>query len=359
MRRSSRMRVAPVSPAIVEKKPEAPAPEPRKPRAPRDPNAPNEPRAIVLLGAQRFDPTLGEAMTELGVTGNVATITAGWQEREDDDEDLREHCQGRAKNLQLHARAEKLFEADKEFWEAHRERQSLLRHRQDFYRIRLELALDAERIVKSRLAPQAILEDEARASILDIRDLDTMHLERCAIDRREFEEKWRPHERPSVADARAEIAEIVAGCDAIAIAGGHVASLLNRLSLFGIEDLVADKVVFAWCAGAMAIADRVVLFHDSPPQGPGAAEVLDAGLGLAKNVVVLPQPEHRLRLDDASRVQLMARRFAPATCVALPARSRVNWQRDGLDNSRGAFTLNEDGSHAPIDGRHVFAGASI
>jgi hypothetical protein len=73
----------------------------------------------------------------------------------------------------------------------------------------------------------------------------------------------------------------------------------------------------------MAISERVVLFHDSPPQGPGAAEVLDAGLGFVGDVVVLPQPEFRLKLGDRQRLKVMVRRFAPATCIAMPARSRM------------------------------------
>jgi hypothetical protein len=335
VRRSTRIKAAPEVPTrrSTDTKPETKRPTPK---------------AIVLLGAQRFDPTLGEAMEELRIKGKVATITAGWQEREDDDEDLREHCRGRAENLRLHARAESIFAGDPVFSDAHRERQALLRHRQDFYRIRLEHALDAERVVKSRKAPPQILEDEAAASILDIRDLDAMHLERCARDRRTFEERWRPKERPAVARARAEIASIVADSEAIAIAGGHVASLLNRLSLFGIDEMVEGKVLFAWCAGAMALSDRVVLFHDSPPQGPGAAEVLDAGLGVATGIVVLPQPEARLRLDDAARVELMARRFSPATCVALPARSRVSWGAGFPKSGHGAIELRVDGSHGSI-----------
>jgi hypothetical protein len=98
----------------------------------------------------------------------------------------------------------------------------------------------------------------------------------------------------------------------------------------------------------MALSDRVVLFHDSPPQGPGAAEVLDAGLGVATGIVVLPQPETRLRLDDAARVELMARRFSPATCVALPARSRVSWGAGFPKNGHGAIELRVDGSHGSI-----------
>ncbi|HVH45465.1 MAG TPA: hypothetical protein VM925_24095, partial [Labilithrix sp.] len=265
-------------------------------------------RAVVLLGAQRFDPTLGEAVAELGVEGRIAAITAGWQEREEEDDDLKEHLGGRTINLRLHARAEEIFRSDPEFHAAHREKQAILRHRQDFYRIRLEHALDAQHVIENRAAPKDILEDEARASIQEIRDIDRMHLERCMRDHREFDERYRPHERPAVAEQVAEIAKIVADCEAIAIAGGHVATLLNRLRLFDVRSLARGKVVFAWCGGAMAVSERVVLFHHSPPQGPGAAEVLDEGLGLAGNVVCLPQPEFRLRLDDRERVRGMARR---------------------------------------------------
>lgn len=301
--------------------------------------------AVVLLGSQRYNPTLNDAIVELGITGKIATITAGWQEREDDDQDLRDHLQGRAINLALYARGEEVFRQDKELHAAHRERQSVLRHRQDFYRVRLEHAIDAQYVIDQRSAPAPILEDEARISIEAIRSLDSLHLERCALDRREFDIRVRPAERPVVARHRAEIAEIVDGCDAIAIAGGHVASLLNRLLLFGIADLVAGKPVLAWCAGAMAISERVVLFHDAPPQGSGAAEVLDAGLGFVGDVVVLPQPEFRLRLGDRQRLKLFARRFAPAACIVMPARSRVTWLRTGPTELHGAFALRGDGTH--------------
>lgn len=302
--------------------------------------------AVVLLGAQRYNPTLGDAIAELGIKGKVATITAGWQEREDDDEDLKEYLQGRAINLALHARGEDVFRKDKELLKAHRERQALLRHRQDFYRVRLEHALDAQHVIEQRAAPDDILDDEARTSIDAIRNIDALHLDRCTRDRKEFDARYRPSERPAVAEHRAQIAEIVDDCEAIAIAGGHVASLLNRLRLFGISELARGKTIFAWCAGAMAISERVVLFHDSPPQGPGAAEVLDAGLGFVGEVVVLPQPEFRLKLGDRPRLKVMARRFAPATCIAMPARSRVTWLRTGPTAPYGAFAIRDDGTHS-------------
>lgn len=307
-------------------------------------------KAVVLLGAQRYDPTLRDAVDELGIKGKIATITAGWQEREDDDDDLTEHLDGRDVNLLLHARAEKVFRDDEAFLTAHRERQTLLRLRQDFYRVRLEHALDAAYVIQQRSAPDDILDDEQRTSIEAIRNIDALHLDRCARDRHEFDARWRPDERTSVGKHRAEIKSILDDCEAIAIAGGHVASLLNRLQLFGIGDLAKGKTIFAWCGGGMVVTERVVLFHDSPPQGSGAAEVLDAGLSFVGDVVALPQPEFRLKLDDRDRMRLLARRFAPATCVAFPGRSRVTYAKTGPQSVRGAFAIREDGSH-PFEDR--------
>ena len=89
----------------------------------------------------------------------------------------------------------------------------------------------------------------------------------------------------------------------------------------------------------------MVLFHDDPPQGPGASEVLDKGLGLVPDVVALPQPEQRLQLDRSERVEILARRFAPAICLALPSGSSVVYRQDRFVRSDGAIELREDGSH--------------
>ncbi len=307
-------------------------------------------RAIVLLGAQRFNPTLGEAADELGVRGKIATITAGWQERETEDDDLREHLGERTINLRLHARADVIFREDPEFRDAHRARQALLRHRQDFYRIRLEHELAAQHVIRNRVAPAEILAEESRASIQSIRDLDRWHLEQCSHVRRDFEEKWKWVERDAIAKQRAELQKIIGDVDAVAIAGGHVAILLNRLELFGIADFLKGKTLFAWCAGAMALSERVILFHDTPPQGPGAAEVLDAGLGLVKGIVVLPQSEFRIKLDDTARVRTMAQRFAPSTCLGMPARSRMTVRRNRYSHVHDIVQIAVDGTHAPLAG---------
>ena len=307
------------------------------------------PRAVVLLGPQRFDPSLGESVAKLGVSGRIAVITAGWQEREAEDDELTAHLDGRTVNLRLHERAEDVFKRDPALRTAHRERQEVLRHRQDFYRIRLECGLEAERVIRQRSAPADILDDEAVASVDALRALDAWHLAQCARVRKDFEGRCDRAASPALAKHRKEVASIMKDCDAVAIAGGHVASLLNRLAMFEIGRLVGSRVVFAWSAGAMAISERVVLFHDHPPQGPGASEVLDEGLGLVHGVVVFPEPEERLELGDRERIELLARRFAPAVCLGFPARSRVIVRGGRLSAPDGVLALRRDGTHGLFD----------
>src|SRR5205085_11020329 len=118
--------------------------------------------AVVLLGAQRFDPTLSAAVARQYVTQRMALVTAGWQELEGEDEELRAHLAPRETvNLMLHARSEELFREDPELRAAHRERQDALRHRQDFYRIRVEHALEAARVIEKRPAPPEIAAAES------------------------------------------------------------------------------------------------------------------------------------------------------------------------------------------------------
>jgi len=299
---------------------------------------------IVLLGAQRFDPTLGAAAAAVGIDGKIATITAGWQEREGDDADLHEHLQKLTINLKLYERADKVWKADPELREAHRARQERMRLKQDFYRIRLEHELDAAHVIEQRKAPADILEEERAASVQAIRDLDTFHLGTCVREKEAWTERWKPLERDAVKRERDEIIGLLEGTAAVAIAGGHVATLLNRLELFGMDELLKGRPILAWSAGAMAISERVVLFHDSPPQGPGAAEVLDRGLCLVADVVPLPAPELRLRLDDTERVTRLARRFAPALSIALPATAHVTWNGLAFVRPHKIQRLREDGS---------------
>ena len=99
-------------------------------------------RPVVLLGPQDESPTLNRALEELSAHGAVATVTAGWEEREVDDTALSEHLGGRARNLGLHAHAEALFGEDAEVRELLFERYDRLRELAELYRLRLGPALD-------------------------------------------------------------------------------------------------------------------------------------------------------------------------------------------------------------------------
>ena len=308
-------------------------------------------RSVILLGPQRLRRTLAQAVRGSGVEGDVAVVTAGWQEREEEVDELREHLGGRVVNLQLYRRAEEVFAADTELARALRQRQDRLRRMQDVYRLRLSFALDAARALLTRRGDPELIVPEREAAIEAVRELDRAHLVRVAAVHREVDEQWRPFERPVVARHREELAGLMAGCGAFAIAGGHVAVLLNRLRLFGAAALAAGKPVFAWSGGAMVAGEQLVLFHDDPPQGPGHAEVLEAGLGLYSGLLPLPHARRRLRLDDALSVGLLAKRFAGHECVALDdgailRREGGAWAPWGGDGSR---RLLPDGTVAELE----------
>lgn len=284
---------------------------------------------LTLLGPQRLVPTLAPVLASLGVgSGRISTITAGWQEREPDDHELDTHLGGRTTNLRLYERTERVFQRDAAFAAAHRERQQRLRELQDLYNTRLDHAMAAAYELLDRPGTSVDLEREREAAIDAIRSLDARHLERVRAIHAEFEAHWQPRSRDAVHAERRELEALVQQSAAVAIAGGHVAVLLNRLRLFGFADLLRDRLVVAWSAGAMACAERVVLFHDHPADGMGNAEVLESGLGLGQGIVPLPHARRRLQLDRTQRVALFARRFAPDLCVPMNDGARLE-QREG------------------------------
>ena len=93
----------------------------------------------------------------------------------------------------------------------------------------------------------------------------------------------------------------------------------------------------------MALAERVVLFHDHPPQGAGNAEVFEAGLGLVRGAVFLPHAATRLATTDRRRVALLARRLGPANCYTLDDGSLLLWRRGRLAAAAGSQRLARTG----------------
>jgi hypothetical protein len=109
--------------------------------------------------------------------------------------------------------------------------------------------------------------------------------------------------------------------------------------------------VIAWSAGAMALADRIVLFHDRSPHGPGHPEVYGSGLSVVRDVVLLPHARARLLLDDTLRMAVFASRFSPSTCVLLDAGTRVEFTDSG-----GAAAWPADTRVLASDGRVASVG---
>jgi hypothetical protein len=252
-------------------------------------------------------------------------------------------------NLELYTRFERVAARDPELAQATHARQARLRHVQELYRTRLARAMDAcQGVAAAGSADDPDVRAALDAALAAVRQLDAEHLTRTREIHAEFAARLRPLERDAVVHERAEVEKLMNGCDAVAIAGGHVAVLLNRLRAFGIAELLGGRAVFAWSAGAMAITERVVLFHDLAVHGPGWPEVLEEGLSIVKGVVPLPHAKRRLKLDDPVRVSLLARRFAPAACAALDDGASLVVRAEGWKAGPGASRLEATGEVAPM-----------
>jgi len=295
---------------------------------------------VTLLGPQR-QPTVDAVVATLGIDGPIATITAGWQERESDDGELGKLLGGRDINLRLYERWLDVQDRDTSFAAAERRLAELLMELQDTYLLRLDYALQAVYALQRRNGQDQLRVAAAAEAIETIRDLDAAHLRRTSELRGEFYQELRPHDRPVIAEHRAEVAAALGGAAAVVIAGGHVGVLADALHLFNIAAAVRSPVI-AWSAGAMALTERIVLFHDRSAHGPGHPEVYCNGLSIVRETVVLPHARARLLLEDEPRMAIFARRFAPARCVLLERGTRIDTEAGGT-GCPGARVLGFDG----------------
>jgi Peptidase family S51 len=350
---------------------------------------------VILLGPQRR-PTVDAVVRSLvadgslAADGTVATVTAGWLEREPDDRELSALLEGRDVNLGLYGRWLDVQERDPGYAAGERRRQEVLADLQDSYLLRLDYALQAVYALQRRAAAGAgqrrggfvdgpvagrvasaggapvadavagAVAGAAGAPVADavaeacgaVRELDAAHLRHVEEARDEFSARLRPDDRPVIAEHRAAVADLLASAAALVLAGGHVGVLADLLHLFDPFNLAAAprSPVIAWSAGAMALTDRIVLFHDRSPQGPGHPEVYGSGLGMLRDAVLLPHARARLLLDDTPRMAVFARRFAPARCILLENGTRIEIVDDGATVFRGARILAEDGHVTTVRG---------
>lgn len=283
-------------------------------------------RPVLLLGPQHNVQSLRDGLREIGARPPYVLVAAGWEEREAETAALEEHLGAPVANLSLWPACEEAFESDHELRAAMFERHDRLRELGRLYRVRLGAELVALRELLSGVDPAApgdLVGPALEPAFESLVALDEHHLVRVrSVNDDVFGAVCG---RPSLARHRSEVARRVAGAGTLLVAGGHVGILYNRMRLFGvIEALCEDTTVAGWSAGAMVLTDRILLFHDSPPQGPGNAEIHGPGFGVAPSVVCLPHASTRLDLDDAARVALLARRVgAAALAVALDDGQRI------------------------------------
>jgi len=283
--------------------------------------------AVTVLGPQR-QPTLDRVLAGLNVDGPIAAINAGWQEREADDGELMALLGDRGRNLRLHARWFDALHADQEYAAAEREHRVVLEQVQQLYLLRLDHALRATYGVLERAEQHPRTRDAAAEDALEIvRLIDARHVQRIRELRDAFDEAWHPARRDAFAGHVAEVAEQLAQSACLVLAGGHVGELLWLLEVFGIAQHLPAQVI-AWSGGAMVLTERIVLFHDRVAHGPAQSEVLDRGLGLLRDVVLLPHARRRLRTEDPVRMSVLARRFTPASCVVLDDGMTLDFGQD-------------------------------
>lgn len=298
----------------------------------------------LLLGPQRPTVNLADAIAAAGIAPvSVAVISAGWQEAENDLDDIRAVLDTRLDDLCLYGRAESVFATDPELAAAYRERQERLKEQQRLYRLRLRQLAIATRATLRADGDPDMLAAEQRHAIAQLRALDRHHLRRTTLAHKEFEARFAATENAELLRHHDEIKAGIDAADAVLITGGNIIVLLNRMRLFGLAKLLADKPVVAWSAGAMVLMERVVLYHDRMPQGRRDAEVLGSGMGLVGGHIVLPDPARRLRTGDRLRIGFMARRFAPDTCVTLDSGTSVEFGGKALKRVDAARTLTRNG----------------
>lgn len=304
--------------------------------------------ARILLGPQSPTPNVREAAEAIGAEGPAVVITAGWRDSEGEIDDLRERLGHPLEDLNIYQRAEAVFAAEPALRELKRERQDKLRKLQELYRLRLRPTLMAARRLMRAEADPDLLQVEQRAAIAQVRALDRHHLRRIQSIHKEFNQRRSQLDLSRATAERDAVHEQIASAGLVLIAGGHVAVLLNRMRLFQLTEQLARKPLIAWSAGAMALSERVVLFHDRAPQGRRDAEILDTGLGIVRQRILLPHARSRLDWKNTRRLALLSRRFAPAACCTLDSGSLLKFEDDRLIDAHGSVQVTNKGRRQSV-----------
>ncbi|MEO1245897.1 MAG: hypothetical protein AAFX56_09480 [Pseudomonadota bacterium] len=298
----------------------------------------------VLLGPQSPAPNIADAVANAGLPdGPLAVISAAWQEAEGDLGELGELLARPLEDLHLYKRVEDLMAGDPALEAAARLRQDRLVEQQRLYRLRLkQLSVAARHMLNAKGDADAIAAEQ-RHAVAQLRALDRHHLDRSESIWQTFVAAYNPDSYPALAAQVRELGDIVQRCAGVVITGGNVAVLINRMRLLGLDKLLESRNIVAWSAGAMALTERIVLFHERSPEGRRDAEVLGAGCAVIPDYVVLPNAKGRLRTGYRQRMGLLCRRFSPAACVTLDNGASLTLDASGVKSADEARRLDRGG----------------
>ncbi|MGA8048215.1 MAG: Type 1 glutamine amidotransferase-like domain-containing protein [Dermatophilaceae bacterium] len=319
----------------------------------------------VLLGPQRFRMTAGTVARGIAPEGTVATVTAGWRDREKDDAELDQVLSGRSRNLHLFTRLGHVVRHDRTFASAASAYNRAVDEASELYTLRLQHALDAVYAISRRSVRDDLVDSSLRAGLQSVRDIDAWFLWVLAELEGELRADGGVDTSDVITQHRAEVAEILADASLLAIAGGHVAYLSRCLRLFAVEP-PGHLPVIGWSAGAMVLTDLIVLYNDKGSEGVRPSEVWDRGLGRVHGVVAMPHARRRLQLDDKDRNTVLAHRYAPARVVLLDDGGKVVIGDDGelppdarvITAEGRVATVDEDARLPTNGGSHARGGSS-
>ncbi len=310
----------------------------------------NDDRPVrVLLGPQSPRRNLGEAFAKAGLPdGPIAVISAGWQEAEGDIDEIADLIDREVEDLQLYRRNDEVMSRVPDLAVAMRRRQDRLTEQQRMYRQRLkQLGLAARQTLRFD-GDADLVAAEQRHAVAQLRALDRHHLHRCESIWHEFRCVYNAESDAQIRHHAAEIAAILDRSAGVVITGGNVAVLINRMRLFGVGDMLDARNIVAWSAGAMVLADRIVLFHDRSPEGRRDPEVLGAGCGILPGYVFLPDTQHRLRAGDRLRIELFCKRFSPDVCATLDNGAELHFRGGEVSQTSAVRRLAHDGAMTGI-----------
>ncbi len=292
---------------------------------------------IHILGPQQPTPNLPELLTETLPTGALSVLSTGWRMDEEELDTLDAVLHRDLLPLPLYRWFDSLQQKIPSVLQTVSKRQGKIKEAKRVYHERLKSQWNL--ICTLREMPnitEKLREEELEIAVQRLQTLDDSILDQLKAIRAEIPSLRQPWTLPEVAPYHTEIQRRLERSSGLLITGGHVAILRNRMFFFGLQPLLetfleSGKPIYCWSAGAMVLCERIVLYHDDPPDGVGFPEVLDTGLGLLPDLVLFPHAQERLHMDNPVRVKRLVERFGHH-CMALENGAHLRWENNTLDN---------------------------